>query len=70
MTDKSRKKERTDYKLIPTAPLEERTATRRTDEKLIEITLTIPEDNAAEIEAIAGIMCGDAGLFKTENLII
>lgn len=61
---------RTDYKLVPTAPLEERIATRRTDEKLIEITLTIPEDNAAEIETIARVMCGDAGLFKIEDLII
>lgn len=61
---------RTDYKLVPTTPLEERTATRRTNEKLITITLTVPEDNAEELQEIAKTMRCEAGFFETEELII
>lgn len=60
---------RQDYKLVPTAPLAERVTTRRGDEKLVKITLEVPEDNAEEITEIASVMRGDAGFFKTSELI-
>jgi len=60
---------RQDYKLVPIAPLVERVAARRADEKLVKITLEVPEDNAQEITEIAGVMRGDAGLFKSSDLV-
>ena len=47
----------------------ERVAARRADEKLVKITLEVPEDNAQEITEIAGVMRGDAGLFKSSDLV-
>lgn len=60
---------RQDYKLVPTVPLAERIATRRGNEKLVKITLEVPEDNVQEITEIAGVMRSDAGLFKSSDLV-
>jgi hypothetical protein len=60
---------RRDYKLVPIAPLVERVATRRADEKLVEITVVVPEDNAQEITEIAGVMRSDAGFFESSDLV-
>lgn len=56
---------RRDYELIPIA----NPAARRSDEKLVKITIEIPEDNTEEIEEIAKTMRGNAGLFLTDDLI-